>query len=144
MGARPTKTSWARQRKGAKFLTCDHRNLETVATRRAAEGADSWMVAKPFARVVPATTKVLVRTDAGAASVNNDLPPGDGGGGGAGGARRMTRSKHALGAPPLAPSPRRKRSRRATAENSFVLYQTLALPFTSMTCPPVCETDSVN
>ncbi|KAK9845829.1 hypothetical protein WJX81_003734 [Elliptochloris bilobata] len=89
---------------------------------RAAEGADSWMVAKAFARVVPASTKVLVRTDAGAGAVNGGLAPSGGGGGvggaaagsgGGGGAHRMTRSKQNLGPPPLALSPRRKRSRPA-------------------------------
>jgi len=73
-------------------------------------------VAKPYARVVPATTQVLVRTDAGAAAVNDEAAAGDGGaagGGGGCGARRLTRSKHALGALPPAASPRRKRSRCA-------------------------------
>ena len=98
--------------------------------RRAAEGADSWMVAKAFARVVPATTKVLVRTDAGAGAMNGGLAAGGGAGGPGGavggtgggtGARRMTRSKHGLGGPAMALSPRRKRSRCAPAAVGRVL-----------------------
>ena len=88
------------------------------------------MVAKAFARVVPATTKVLVRTDAGAGAMNGGLAAGGGvggpggtvGGTGAGtGARRMTRSKHGLGGPAMALSPRRKRSRCAPAAVGRVL-----------------------
>ena len=46
--------------------------------RRASEGADCWTVSKPFAKVVPATTRVLVRTDGEGACVMDD---GDGGAG---------------------------------------------------------------
>ena len=83
--------------------------------RRASEGADCWTVSKPFAKVVPATTRVLVRTDGEGACMVDD------GNGEAGGEpkrapsrppRRLTRSKHALDAPAQA-SPRRKRTRCA-------------------------------
>ncbi|BDA42156.1 hypothetical protein COCOBI_03-0410 [Coccomyxa sp. Obi] len=87
---------------------------------RASEGADCWTVSKPFAKLVPATTKVLIRTngegtcviDEGAEASRKGPPRGSA-------PRRTTRSKHALDDDPLPVSPRRKRSRTTRAAARF-------------------------
>lgn len=77
---------------------------------RAQEGADSWTISKPYARVLPAMTKVLIRTNGeGQCVIDEGMDAGRRGPPKA--PRRLTRSKHALDDDPLPVSPRRKRTR---------------------------------
>ncbi|KAK9816744.1 hypothetical protein WJX72_004461 [[Myrmecia] bisecta] len=90
---------------------------------RSADSADSWTVSKAWSKVVPQTTKVLVRTDAEGGSISDELqerspapkPARTA-------ARRVTRSKQGDGEAPVGSlSPRRKRSRTTrVASGRFV------------------------
>ena len=84
------------------------------ACYRAQEAHDLWTVAQPFSKQQPQTTKVLVRADADAASVNDDsadaqrrLHFGKQSG------SRHTRSKHPCDEPLLHPATKQKRSKCA-------------------------------
>lgn len=68
-------------------------------------------MSKPFGKVVPATTKVLIRTNEEGTCVIDEGVEANRKGAPRGAPRRTTRSKHALDDDPLPVSPRRKRSR---------------------------------
>lgn len=68
-------------------------------------------MSKPFAKIVPATTKVLIRTNSEGTCVIDEGVEANRKGPSRGPPRRTTRSKHALDDDPLPLSPRRKRSR---------------------------------
>ena len=78
-------------------------------TCRAADAHDLWTVSAAFSRARPQTTKVLIRTDPDAASVNDDSADAQRRQGKQ--ASRQTRSKHTLEEPLLQGTPKQKRSR---------------------------------
>lgn len=75
---------------------------------RAADAHDLWTVSAAFNKARPQTTKVLIRTDPDAASVNDDSADAQRRKGKQ--ASRQTRSKHIL-EEPLLQAPKQKRSR---------------------------------
>lgn len=75
---------------------------------RAADAHDLWTVSEAFDKARPQTTKVLIRTDCDAASVNDDSADAQRRKGKQ--ASRQTRSKHVL-EEPLLHAPKQKRSR---------------------------------
>lgn len=79
---------------------------------RAADAHDLWTVSALFSRQQPQTTKVLIRTDPDAASVNDDSADAQRRQGHAKQPMsRQTRSKHTLDEPILRGTPKQKRSR---------------------------------
>jgi len=81
---------------------------------RAADAHDLWTVSASFSRQQPQTTKVLIRTDPDAASVNDDSADAQRRQGHAKQSlSRQTRSKHTLDEPILRGTPKQKRSRYA-------------------------------
>ncbi|DBB10954.1 TPA: hypothetical protein ACH3X3_007408 [Trebouxia sp. C0006] len=79
---------------------------------RAADAHDLWTVSASFSRQQPQTTKVLIRTDPDAASVNDDSADAQRRQGHAKQPlSRQTRSKHTLDEPILRGTPKQKRSR---------------------------------
>ncbi|KAL0019097.1 hypothetical protein WJX77_003369 [Trebouxia sp. C0004] len=79
---------------------------------RAADAHDLWTVSASFSRQQPQTTKVLIRTDPDAASVNDDSADAQRRQGHAKQPlSRQTRSKHTLDEPILQGTPKQKRSR---------------------------------
>lgn len=77
--------------------------------RRAANAHDLWTVSGAFSRSKAQTTKVLIRTDPDAASVNDDSADAQRRQGRQ--ASRQTRSKHELEEPLMQGTPKQKRSR---------------------------------
>lgn len=88
---------------------------------RAADAHDLWTVSAAFSKQQPQTTKVLIRTDPDAASVNDDSADAQRRQGlSQQAASRHTRSKHSLDEPILQHTPKQKRSRtiRVAAKNT--------------------------